>query len=731
MATSAAQANNTWSCSSCTLINSNASNTCKACNNCADEKNSELRQLSTLYFNSYELINHAVDLSKTIQIKFNPSDPDFPYALPVGGLTLQYTLLSNYPAANSVSVQILNSAQFLPQRLNKLLVDSVMRYVKTQYGREKIVWNSLKFLDKNISELIAIGLTVIEKEEAKLFDILHKQANLQAAKELEQHNSQAETLKHSSTVTTTTMTTKDLPPFQTVQAAVHNPSSKAAGEEQKRKARGLGFKIIDLTNKSKQHTAMEAQTKLTQELELLEQKQAEQLKAAEIYHSASDQWTVQQQKQLEAALRQYPKSLVPAQLSKAQRWSKISALVSDKSKQQVIDRFKYLQAQAKSSAVADSKQSEELQPAEEEMSSLLQRRVQDQQLDRQYAESKQSEESNSAEADEEEANSFFAINSGIANKFQHPAESKIHLNQQHRGTQILCEKVGLTNISLVKCSSLQFQLSCLRCSTINETELQPSSSHALEFPCVSCHLSLSVRYRHELMHDNNSSLGYLDLENCNAHDLLRVNLWLTCENCFNESSAKDYQRDTHFEGNCFNCHEKLEMKISNFSLNIITPPLQNLQRKDVEKYSKENNPFINDAERELRRIIKAERAALKLNSPLPSNGACEYYRKSYRHLRFPCCSRSFCCDRHHDKASDHQFMWANRMICGLCSKEQPFSQAPCNNCGFNFVSISSSFWEGGRGQRNRSEMNRNDSKKYSGLNKTQSKHSDRVGQKKK
>jgi len=67
------------------------------------------------------------------------------------------------------------------------------------------------------------------------------------------------------------------------------------------------------------------------------------------------------------------------------------------------------------------------------------------------------------------------------------------------------------------------------------------------------------------------------------------------------------------------------------------------------------------------------------------------------------------------------------MICGFCSKEQNFSNLPCTHCKYDWQQKKSSFWEGGKGNRNVTTMNRNDPKKYRDLGKTQSKHSERVG----
>ena len=58
--------------------------------------------------------------------------------------------------------------------------------------------------------------------------------------------------------------------------------------------------------------------------------------------------------------------------------------------------------------------------------------------------------------------------------------------------------------------------------------------------------------------------------------------------------------------------------------------------------------------------------------PLPRNGRCTHYNKSYRWFRFSCCQKVFACDKCHDTESDHPNEHANRMICGYCSREQNY-----------------------------------------------------------
>nr|CCA30109.1 zinc finger (CHY type) protein, putative [Neospora caninum Liverpool]CEL71355.1 TPA: zinc finger (CHY type) protein, putative [Neospora caninum Liverpool] len=110
---------------------------------------------------------------------------------------------------------------------------------------------------------------------------------------------------------------------------------------------------------------------------------------------------------------------------------------------------------------------------------------------------------------------------------------------------------------------------------------------------------------------------------------------------------------------------------------------------------------------------------LKLGTPLPDNGTCKHYKKSFRWLRFPCCGKAFPCDVCHDDSADHEHAWATRMICGFCSKEQAFGNRPCE-CGRALTKDgSTAHWEGGKGCRDAVRMNKKDSRKYKLLSRQQ------------
>jgi uncharacterized CHY-type Zn-finger protein len=99
---------------------------------------------------------------------------------------------------------------------------------------------------------------------------------------------------------------------------------------------------------------------------------------------------------------------------------------------------------------------------------------------------------------------------------------------------------------------------------------------------------------------------------------------------------------------------------------------------------------------------KKDKERYVAGTELPYKGRCKHYRKSTRWFRFSCCSKVHPCDRCHDEAENHPSEHANRMICGLCSREQNYRPEDCRFCGNSFIAKKlSHYWEGGKGTRDK------------------------------
>lgn len=111
---------------------------------------------------------------------------------------------------------------------------------------------------------------------------------------------------------------------------------------------------------------------------------------------------------------------------------------------------------------------------------------------------------------------------------------------------------------------------------------------------------------------------------------------------------------------------------------------------------------------------KKETLGLVPGTELPKRGRCRHYAKSYRWFRFSCCQKVYACDKCHDDGEDHHNEWANRMICGHCSREQNYRPEDCGVCHNSLVGKrgGGGFWEGGKGTRDRVRMSRKDKRKF-------------------
>ncbi|KAI9178893.1 hypothetical protein H9P43_005555 [Blastocladiella emersonii ATCC 22665] len=298
-------------------------------------------------------------------------------------------------------------------------------------------------------------------------------------------------------------------------------------------------------------------------------------------------------------------------------------------------------------------------------------------------------------------------------------------------TQIRLPDLQLSNVGVVECTSLSVLVRCVRCKHGTEfldvapvpkgqsLEWQLGASSGVR-PCGNCAAPLGVRWVPTLMHASHPLVGYASLLNGTLLDLLPSSFAVTCGNCSTGSADSAFRRvarsATPARHNCRKCHKAVSMTVDGVrflrvgSGGLVTggAPLAIAKKK---------------------RRSPADEGIVP-GQPLPRSGRCAHYSKSYRWFRFPCCGRAYPCDVCHEneKPDDHAMVRANRMVCGHCSKEQPFSQAPCAFCHASLVAKpSSGFWEGGKGTRDTSRMSTKEKKKHAGRNKTVSAKAERVG----
>lgn len=218
------------------------------------------------------------------------------------------------------------------------------------------------------------------------------------------------------------------------------------------------------------------------------------------------------------------------------------------------------------------------------------------------------------------------------------------------------------SISIVACREMNVQVECNRCKrtcAVSEAARCPGCAQQLEMRYVP---SLSPEF-----------LGFMSLRNCGFVCFNPVRYQIICDGC-----GMSYETDilgigSVFRLRCYGCSSDMFLKIANLT------------------------------------FIQQKRDTIRTGQALPDKGACKHYKKSYRWFRFPCCRSLYPCDICHDEESGHVHQAANKMVCGLCSREQSVKKE-CE-CGMS-LKRPTSFWEGGKGSRNKATMSRKDKKKY-------------------
>lgn len=293
------------------------------------------------------------------------------------------------------------------------------------------------------------------------------------------------------------------------------------------------------------------------------------------------------------------------------------------------------------------------------------------------------------EDSEESSDSDNAGDGGVSLEEEHPP---VPGETPERGTMMSFPSIELHNIEILQISILGVTVKCDRCRTVNEVSgLKPDVEKTSS--CKKCATPFAVKFRPTLVHEHSSRAGFLDLAGCKVADMLPSTFVPTCARCSTPSSGLVSVRGSTVTNVCRDCHGHFTFKIPEVKFLFITPgslppPATGPRRKQ-------------------------EKLGLHAGDPLPGRGACPHYRKSYRWFRFSCCSRVFPCDRCHDQESDHINEWANRMICGWCSREQNYAVEACGFCGRSVIGRKGTgFWEGGRGTRDQRTMSRKDPRKH-------------------
>lgn len=135
-----------------------------------------------------------------------------------------------------------------------------------------------------------------------------------------------------------------------------------------------------------------------------------------------------------------------------------------------------------------------------------------------------------------------------------------------------------------------------------------------------------------------------------------------------------YEQSSNVNFNCFDCNSKISINYEN----VIIKPVKNKNTQ-----------------------IKASQ--IEKNKPLPDNGTCSHYKKSFRWFLFPCCGNLYPCDICHEENEEHPLEMAKKILCGFCSNYK---------CDCESKKGSSAHWNGGKGTRDKTKMSKKDKQKY-------------------
>ncbi|KAE8453233.1 hypothetical protein EG329_011300 [Mollisiaceae sp. DMI_Dod_QoI] len=263
-----------------------------------------------------------------------------------------------------------------------------------------------------------------------------------------------------------------------------------------------------------------------------------------------------------------------------------------------------------------------------------------------------------------------------------------------RGTAISFPFIELYGIEILEVVNLNITVKCERCKETTEVKGLKNGVPKTE-SCKKCATPLSITFRRDLVHAHAVRAGFLDLEGCIVGDMLPSTFLPTCSQCSTPYPLPGIVsvRGETTTNVCRECHQKFTFSI---------PTVKFL------RISSSHLPSSLPPRR------KKETLGLVPGTELPKRGRCRHYARSYRWFRFSCCQKVYACDKCHDAEEEHVNEWANRMICGYCSREQNYRPEDCGVCHGNLTGKrgGTAFWEGGKGTRDKVKMSRKDPRKH-------------------
>lgn len=301
---------------------------------------------------------------------------------------------------------------------------------------------------------------------------------------------------------------------------------------------------------------------------------------------------------------------------------------------------------------------------------------------------------------------------------------------KQRNTAVFLPGVTMTNVKILECTSISLIVLCKRCSSPNDLFNITSGpygkdSKPVAASCVKCKATLACSFQKDLMDafaEGPKPVGYLDVYGCIPSQVLASIFVPTCLNCSTsnlESAFKRADLTRVTTSKCPTCKIRLTLRLG----------------EDGYVFEQLNDEVLSEERLRGVRVRKSDsnkqRLGLVAGQPLPDDGKCTHFRKSTRWFRFACCGKVYACEKCHDFESNHPYEYGTQIICGMCSREQSISDS-CQYCRHKFDNRNNTgFWEGGKGTRDPTKLNKNDRRKFKKLpskqNGTGSKDNDKKG----
>jgi len=407
-----------------------------------------------------------------------------------------------------------------------------------------------------------------------------------------------------------------------------------------------------------------------------EEEEKQEEKRTVIQVEVEDAWSQEEQELLEQALRDYPSSLPPKE-----RWASISKVIPNKTARQCVERFKVISVALKA------------------------------QIEQRKEEEGSDDDSFEEVADDEDDNKSEAFDPDVL----HGAEC----------VSLDLRDFEFKNIACGFINNLRLQVMCSKCRgkcdiSLNFLVKAEMVLHSRSYTCNFCKSEMVGVLKLEMFHETNRSrIGILYMVDFKILDYLPSDFIITCFKCDNNSRLKEVSTGSVRELQCKSCFDTFRFKFE-------SAHFQLSGQKDneiIQKILAKNNQTQQKHDRE----SKKSEPGFQLGNPLPNNGLCKHYKNSFRWFKFPCCNKTYPCDYCHEEEADHAMEWANRMICGHCSLEQPVHKNRCRCGGAVIKGAKTAHWEGGKGCRDPSKMSAGERRKYANLSKTVSKKSQKKG----